>query len=74
MLDERIEFENFINSEGFFDYPQSNELQQETSLTTMETEKERLVLSTSDYLVAFSTVSELLCRICGYSKLYKTFC
>ncbi len=56
MLDERIEFENFLTSEGFFDYPQSNELQQETSLTTMETEKERLVLSASDYLVAFSTL------------------
>ena len=32
MLDERIEFEKFINSEGFFDYPHTNELQQETKI------------------------------------------
>lgn len=61
MLDERIEFEKFINSEGFFDYPHTDELQQETSLITVETQKEIPVLSTSDYLVAFSTQSQSYC-------------
>jgi len=58
MLDERIEFEKFINSEEFFDYPHTNELQQQVSLIPAEAEKEISVPSTSDYLVAFSMQSQ----------------
>jgi len=61
MLDERIEFEKFINSREFFDYPQPGEYQQETFLITAETEKEISIPTTSDYLVAFSTQSQSYC-------------
>jgi len=61
MLDARIEFENFINSEEFFDYSSLAKSQQNTSLLTMEPEQTKPIPSTSDYLVAFSTQSQSYC-------------
>ena len=61
MLDEQIEFENFINSEGFFDYSSPAMSPENTSMLTMEPEKIKSIPSTSDYLVAFSTQSQSYC-------------
>jgi class 3 adenylate cyclase len=61
MTDKLIEIEQYVQSKGFFDYPNSDEPQPEASTTTMESVMEKSTPSASDYLVAFSTQSQSYC-------------
>ena len=56
-----IDIENQINSQEFFESTPHDILQQKTSQIIIEPGKERESLSTSDYLVAFSTHSQSYC-------------
>ena len=58
MIDEQIEFEKFLQSDTFFNYPISEEIQPGLSQISLSSEKKDLNPSTSDYLVAFSTSSQ----------------
>jgi len=59
MTYKHLEFERYIQSKEFFDYPQM-EAKPRTSMT-LEPEIERPNPSTSDYLVQFSTRSQSFC-------------
>jgi len=56
-----MEFENFIQSKEFFDYSHSDTPQLLLPKINEEEVKKRLVPSTSDYLVTFSTKSQSYC-------------
>jgi len=61
MIDTQVEIKKYVQSKGFFDYPKTEEPQKRQSFPGLEPQVGENPLSTSDYLVAFSTSSQSYC-------------